>query len=370
MRNTMENFDAFFPEYNSSLHDDMCTDPELVDTVGIGDFEFAGSNSIHGYEDPPVKDLEEIGYRDMASQLDIEYLPLFTPPTIEATSSLASSGTITITNPMTYYLYLPSITSQWVPPECPNGEVEIGEECDDGNWINTDACITDEENDLMCVEASCGDGFVWEGTEECDSEPNCNNDTCEWILPPTATPTEEPTPIATATGAPPSTPTPFPENIYISGNVFLDTNGNGEFDWDIDTPLNGEMIYASSPCQNTYSFTDEGYFSVNVDASCDADGDGEPDPTLSVLVWGDAGASGYEVLLPEYDESVGCEDGYYCLEVQPGFPYTGNDFLYDEQTGGLHSQTPTPQPLGYFDYYYGSTPTPTPIPEATPQQVP
>lgn len=49
--------------------------------------------------------------------------------------------------------------------------------CDDGNDSNTDACLND------CSPASCGDGFLFEGTEDCDPGPNppdesCSND-CE-----------------------------------------------------------------------------------------------------------------------------------------------------------------------------------------------
>jgi cysteine-rich repeat protein len=45
---------------------------------------------------------------------------------------------------------------------CGNGTVEAGEECDDGNSDNTDDCLD------VCMDASCGDGFVWAGVEECD----------------------------------------------------------------------------------------------------------------------------------------------------------------------------------------------------------
>src|SRR5262249_55861188 len=45
---------------------------------------------------------------------------------------------------------------------CGNGVVEAGEECDDGNTSNTDACLT------TCVAARCGDGFVETGVEDCD----------------------------------------------------------------------------------------------------------------------------------------------------------------------------------------------------------
>jgi cysteine-rich repeat protein len=50
-------------------------------------------------------------------------------------------------------------------PLCGNGTVDSGEECDDGNTENTDACLS------TCVAATCGDGFVHATVEACDSDP-------------------------------------------------------------------------------------------------------------------------------------------------------------------------------------------------------
>jgi cysteine-rich repeat protein len=48
-------------------------------------------------------------------------------------------------------------------PCCGNGVPEApGEECDDGNTSNSDACVTG------CRNARCGDGFVRTGVEQCD----------------------------------------------------------------------------------------------------------------------------------------------------------------------------------------------------------
>jgi cysteine-rich repeat protein len=62
--------------------------------------------------------------------------------------------------------------------ECGNGIVEPPEECDDGNLIDTDACLTD------CRNARCGDGFAWAGSEECDdgNDNDCDGckANCEW----------------------------------------------------------------------------------------------------------------------------------------------------------------------------------------------
>src|SRR5512141_1780697 len=42
---------------------------------------------------------------------------------------------------------------------CGNGVVETGEECDDGNPSDTDACTN------ACLNATCGDGLVQDGVE-------------------------------------------------------------------------------------------------------------------------------------------------------------------------------------------------------------
>jgi cysteine-rich repeat protein len=51
-----------------------------------------------------------------------------------------------------------------IPPTCGDGVVDTGEQCDDGNDIDTDACPT------TCRNATCGDGFVWEGNEACERD--------------------------------------------------------------------------------------------------------------------------------------------------------------------------------------------------------
>jgi cysteine-rich repeat protein len=61
------------------------------------------------------------------------------------------------------------------PAVCGDGKVEAGEQCDDGSKNNDDgACLT------TCMKATCGDGFVWYGVEECDDGINdgtaCNPD--------------------------------------------------------------------------------------------------------------------------------------------------------------------------------------------------
>jgi len=68
---------------------------------------------------------------------------------------------------------------------CGNGVVESGEQCDDANALNTDACLN------TCKTATCGDGFVRTGVEGCDDGNIIAGDGCsatcqiEVVVPPT-----------------------------------------------------------------------------------------------------------------------------------------------------------------------------------------
>lgn len=55
---------------------------------------------------------------------------------------------------------------------CGNGVLEDGEECDDGNTEDADACRS------TCVKAKCGDGVVWPDKEECDDGDEEDDDAC------------------------------------------------------------------------------------------------------------------------------------------------------------------------------------------------
>ena len=114
---------------------------------------------------------------------------------------------------------------------CGNGRLDTGEQCDDGNTIDTDACTA------VCTNARCGDGAIESGVEVCDglnvgfttceglgygvgagkrSQPDCLGDCGGYDVAPcgpvhTPTPTVTQTPIrptATATETPTATPTP------------------------------------------------------------------------------------------------------------------------------------------------------------------
>jgi cysteine-rich repeat protein len=55
--------------------------------------------------------------------------------------------------------------------DCGNGKIDAGEQCDDGNAIDTDACSN------LCKARVCGDGEQ-QGSEECDDGNKVNNDSC------------------------------------------------------------------------------------------------------------------------------------------------------------------------------------------------
>ncbi|MBK7826810.1 DUF4215 domain-containing protein [Nannocystis sp.] len=56
--------------------------------------------------------------------------------------------------------------------ECGDGVVQGGEQCDDGNGDNADDCLA------TCLNASCGDGFVRAGVEACDDGNASDTDAC------------------------------------------------------------------------------------------------------------------------------------------------------------------------------------------------
>ncbi len=55
---------------------------------------------------------------------------------------------------------------------CGDGVVDASEDCDDGNQVETDACLA------TCLLASCGDGIIQEGVEACDDGNQVDDDVC------------------------------------------------------------------------------------------------------------------------------------------------------------------------------------------------
>ncbi len=65
----------------------------------------------------------------------------------------------------------PVCTSECGVPQCGDGQVDLGEECDDGNSFDGDACTA------SCRLAKCGDGILGPG-EACDDGNTINDDGC------------------------------------------------------------------------------------------------------------------------------------------------------------------------------------------------
>lgn len=61
------------------------------------------------------------------------------------------------------------------PPTCGNSVVESGEDCDDGNQSQTDACKNN------CRFNVCGDGLVYANLEQCDDGNTNNGDGCSAV---------------------------------------------------------------------------------------------------------------------------------------------------------------------------------------------
>jgi len=59
---------------------------------------------------------------------------------------------------------------------CGNGQVEGGEQCDDGNSDHTDGCVE-------CWHPRCGDGHTHSGVEQCDDGNSVHDDACSnWCV--------------------------------------------------------------------------------------------------------------------------------------------------------------------------------------------
>ncbi len=92
---------------------------------------------------------------------------------------------------------------------CGDGFVQSGVEgCDDGNLVQTDACIN------TCASATCGDGFVQAGVEECDDGNTMSGDGCS----------------ANCVYYSASPPTPFTYSPINNGTSFTFGGGNNPND--------------------------------------------------------------------------------------------------------------------------------------------
>jgi cysteine-rich repeat protein len=68
-----------------------------------------------------------------------------------------------------------------IPPNCGDGSIDDGEECDEGSGNDdTGACTA------ACRNATCGDGLVWNGQEACDDGNADDSDGCTTLCAPPA----------------------------------------------------------------------------------------------------------------------------------------------------------------------------------------
>jgi cysteine-rich repeat protein len=67
---------------------------------------------------------------------------------------------------------LPGDEASVAPARCGDGRIDEGEDCDDGNASNLDACV------VGCAFSRCGDGFVAKGFEGCDDGNTVDDDAC------------------------------------------------------------------------------------------------------------------------------------------------------------------------------------------------
>lgn len=67
---------------------------------------------------------------------------------------------------------LPAPAEGELSGSCGDHAPDTDEACDDGNDVDTDACLA------TCALASCGDGFVRKGFEACDDGNSDDSDAC------------------------------------------------------------------------------------------------------------------------------------------------------------------------------------------------
>jgi cysteine-rich repeat protein len=92
-------------------------------------------------------------------------------PTGQKFKRAGKQGIVLAGNPTTGTVTA-TATKSWVQPQCGNGSTEPGEQCDDGNGNNNDACTN------ACRTNVCGDGYV-RPSEQCDDGNQNQNDDCK-----------------------------------------------------------------------------------------------------------------------------------------------------------------------------------------------
>ncbi|MBK9757384.1 MAG: DUF4215 domain-containing protein [Nannocystis sp.] len=94
-----------------------------------------------------------------------------TPTTAAATTTAETTAATATTGPGSETATTEP-ASTGTPASCGDGVLDPGEDCDDGNMVDTDACTN------ACTKAACGDGIVEEGVEGCDDGNLVDGDGC------------------------------------------------------------------------------------------------------------------------------------------------------------------------------------------------
>lgn len=143
-------------------------DPLTGFTIEIEVITGPGTGAMASGASPSV----DLTYGNTVAGSDtIEASTVFSVPTGQKFKLPGKQGIVLAGEPTTGTI-TGSATKSWIDPECGNGIVEPGEDCDDGNADNTDSCRTD------CTLPVCGDGFVQPG-EQCDDGNQNPNDDCK-----------------------------------------------------------------------------------------------------------------------------------------------------------------------------------------------
>jgi cysteine-rich repeat protein len=95
-----------------------------------------------------------------------------TTGTSESSGDTPTSTTITTTTTGSTGDTTTGSTTEPPGPSCGDGVVDAGEQCDDGNDDDADACSN------ACTAAVCGDAILQTSVEECDDGDGDNTDSC------------------------------------------------------------------------------------------------------------------------------------------------------------------------------------------------
>lgn len=192
-------------------------------------------------------------------------------------------------------------------------DVENGEECDDGNDDNGDDCVI--APNTLCKKATCGDGWVQAGVEECDGDgrgqggetPDCNAD-C---------------------------------TLARCGDGIVNAAASEVCD---DGPNNGRYNYCNDTCTKMGAECGDG--KVNGPETCD-DGDGNSDTTYGACGTDCSGWPAGKCGDGKVDPEEVCDDGNTRDEIGPlscaadcqSFgPFCGDSHVDDVTIDGVRYQ--------------------------------